>query len=59
MECEPRGKRQPRSPPPCGEGLGVGGTPTSDVLESPHPVPPRKGEGTLWLAHDSISGGVA
>jgi PPP family 3-phenylpropionic acid transporter len=33
-------------PPPCGEGLGVEGTPTADVLESPPPHPPHKGEGT-------------
>ena len=31
------------SPPPCGEGLGVGGTPTSEVWDSPHPVPPPQG----------------
>ena len=29
----------------------MGGTPTFDVLRSPHPVPPRKGEGTLRPAH--------
>ena len=34
------------SPPPRGEGLGVGGTPTSDVLRSPPPQPsPTRGEG--------------
>ena len=34
------------SPPPCGEGLGVGGLPTSDVLQSPPPQPsPTRGEG--------------
>ena len=27
------------SPPPCGEGLGVGGIPTADVLQSPPPCP--------------------
>jgi uncharacterized protein len=38
------------SPPPCGEGLGVGGTPTIDVLESPPPCPsPTRREGTLKL----------
>src|SRR5262245_29025697 len=43
-------------PPPCGEGLGVGGIPTSDVLNSPHPVPPPQGgEGTLWPAPRLIS----
>ena len=37
---------QPDSPPPGGEGLGVGGSPTSDVLESPLPRPsPTRGEG--------------
>jgi Fe-S oxidoreductase len=36
------------SPPPRGEGLGVGGTPTADVLESPPPCPsPMRGEGTV------------
>ncbi|HEX6000659.1 MAG TPA: pyruvate dehydrogenase complex E1 component subunit beta [Hyphomicrobiaceae bacterium] len=34
------------SPPPRGEGLGVGGTPTSTVLQSPPPQPsPTRGEG--------------
>src|SRR5262245_40046011 len=48
-------------PPPCGEGLGVGGIPTANVLPSPLPVPPprgpTRGEGTRialapygWLA---------
>ena len=33
------------SPPPRGEGLGVGGTPTSSVLQSPPPQPsPTRGE---------------
>jgi fatty-acyl-CoA synthase len=27
------------SPPPCGEGLGVGGATTADVLQSPPPCP--------------------
>src|SRR5262245_36049168 len=31
------------SPPPCGEGLGVGGTPALDIRDSPHPVPPPQG----------------
>jgi hypothetical protein len=31
----------------------VGGIPTSEVLESPHPVPPRKGEGTPGPARRS------
>ena len=35
------------SPPPGGEGLGVGGPPTSNVLQSPPPCPsPTRGEGT-------------
>src|SRR5262245_36879398 len=46
-----RPQPRPDSPPTCGEGLGVGGTPNSDVLQSPHPVsPPQEGtreEGTL------------
>ena len=45
------------SPPPCGEGSGVGvapeeakGTPPyargqRSILSHPHPYPPRKGEG--------------
>jgi pyruvate dehydrogenase E1 component beta subunit len=34
------------SPPPRGEGLGVGGTPTAAVLQSPPPQPsPTRGEG--------------
>src|SRR5262249_998140 len=32
----------PDSPPPCGEGLGVGGIPTI-VLEYPPPCPPPQG----------------
>src|SRR5438477_7626691 len=33
-------------PPPCGEGLGVGGATTADVLQSPPPYPsPTRGEG--------------
>jgi BirA family transcriptional regulator, biotin operon repressor / biotin---[acetyl-CoA-carboxylase] ligase len=44
------------SPPPCGEGLGVGGLPTSEALDSPLPCPSptvlgrasgATGEGTL------------
>ena len=35
------------SPPPGGEGLGVGGIPTFAVLQSPPPYPsPTRGEGT-------------
>ena len=35
------------SPPPGGEGLGVGGLPTADVLPSPPPCPSStRGEGT-------------
>src|SRR5262249_34894357 len=52
-------KPQPRrdSPPPCGEGLGMGGLPPFDVLQSPPPWPssPPRGEGTLRLASRSIS----
>ena len=33
----------PGSPPPCGEGLGVRGAPTADVLQSPPPY--SRGEG--------------
>src|SRR5262245_66499704 len=50
------GKRCADSPPPCGEGLGVGGTPTFDILQSPPPCPsPTRGEGTLWRAPVSSS----
>jgi len=39
--------RRRASPPPCGEGLGAGGIPTIDVLQSPPPYPsPTRGEGT-------------
>ena len=35
------------SPPPCGEGPGVGGTTTSEARASPPPCPsPTRGEGT-------------
>jgi BirA family biotin operon repressor/biotin-[acetyl-CoA-carboxylase] ligase len=48
----PRSDSLPRraegAPLQCGEGLGVGGTPISEVLESPPPCPsPARGEGTL------------
>ncbi|MFZ1102776.1 MAG: pyruvate dehydrogenase complex E1 component subunit beta [Hyphomicrobiaceae bacterium] len=39
-EAAPTAKQaRPDSPPPRGEGLGVGGTPTSKVLQSPPPQP--------------------
>jgi excinuclease ABC subunit A len=42
----PRTKNATGSPPPGGEGLGVGGSPTSDAADSPPPRPsPTKGEG--------------
>jgi tRNA pseudouridine32 synthase/23S rRNA pseudouridine746 synthase len=51
------------SPPPCGEGLGVGAEPrgeTSTTLSgraTPTATPPRKGEGKLtWLALEPITG---
>jgi formamidopyrimidine-DNA glycosylase len=41
-----RRKLRANSPPPGGQGLGVGGTPTSDALEFPPPQPsPARGEG--------------
>src|SRR5262245_2430379 len=44
------------SPPPCGEGLGVGGLPRSEALDSPPPCPsPTRGEGTPWRAPRSIA----
>src|SRR5262245_55938179 len=44
--CPPRA--QPNSPPPRGEGSGMGGTTTFDVLRSTPPCPsPAGGEGTL------------
>jgi lipid-A-disaccharide synthase len=43
-----RGERRSDSPPPCGKGSGVGGTPTPEALDSPPPCPsPTRGEGTL------------
>jgi tRNA pseudouridine32 synthase/23S rRNA pseudouridine746 synthase len=51
------------SPPPCGEGLGVGvarpGTPVDalDDLTTPHPALPHKGGGKLtWLALEPQTG---
>jgi BirA family transcriptional regulator, biotin operon repressor / biotin---[acetyl-CoA-carboxylase] ligase len=55
---ETTGAPRPRSdsPPPCGEGLGVGGTSTFDVLQSPPPCPsPTRGEGTPRRAPSPIS----
>ncbi len=56
------------SPPPCGEGLGVGvvlngalrPTPldadrSSRILNHPHPYPPRKGEGSAPSRFQSIA----
>ncbi len=44
-------ERNADPPPPCGEGLGVGGVPTSAVLGSPPPCPsPTRGEGTMGLS---------
>ena len=44
-------------PPPCGEGLGVGGTPTADVLPSPPPYPsPTRGEGRARLFRVLLDG---
>src|SRR5262245_26166217 len=52
-------RRAEGAPPSSGEGLGVGGTPTSDVLGSPPPCPSptfsgrasgATGEGTMWPA---------
>jgi hypothetical protein len=44
-------RARPDSPPPCGEGLGVTGTPTSDILQSPPPCPSRtRAEATLGQA---------
>jgi 5-oxoprolinase (ATP-hydrolysing) len=43
------------SSPPCGEGVGAGGTPTSEVLPSPPPQPsPARGEGGLSAQAVSI-----
>jgi tRNA pseudouridine32 synthase / 23S rRNA pseudouridine746 synthase len=52
------------SPPPCGEGLGVGVGPlaasvvdTSPGLPPPHPTVSHKGGGTLtWLALEPVTG---
>jgi valyl-tRNA synthetase len=40
------------SPPPGGEGLGVGGAPTADGLRSPPPGLPHKGGGEVRLTRD-------
>jgi excinuclease ABC subunit A len=47
----PRSKNATGSPPPRGEGLGVGGTPPADVLESGPPPPPPGGGGWGGGAH--------
>jgi pyruvate dehydrogenase E2 component (dihydrolipoamide acetyltransferase) len=45
-KAPPPAGRSTRSPPPRGEGLGVGGTPTAAVLRSPPLQPsPTRGEG--------------
>jgi pyruvate dehydrogenase E1 component beta subunit len=45
-KAPPQTKNATRSPPPGGEGLGVGGTPTANVLRCPPPQPsPTRGEG--------------
>jgi ApbE superfamily uncharacterized protein (UPF0280 family) len=45
MLCDGQPRRD--SPPPCGEGLGVGGLPKSEARDSPPPCPsPTRGEGT-------------
>src|SRR5262245_6933949 len=56
--CRPSKGRCADSPPPCGEGLGVGGTATFDVLQSPPPCPsPTRGEGTpILIDEDNIEG---
>jgi UDP-2,3-diacylglucosamine hydrolase len=52
----PPPKHRSDSPPPCREGLGVGGTPNLEVRESPPPCPsPARGEGTLWPSPRSTS----
>ncbi|HUJ38409.1 MAG TPA: hydantoinase/oxoprolinase family protein, partial [Hyphomicrobium sp.] len=47
-------------PPPGGEGLGVGGSPSSDVLESrpPRPSPTRGEGGTPTILFMASSGGL-
>jgi tRNA pseudouridine32 synthase / 23S rRNA pseudouridine746 synthase len=53
-----------RSPPPCGEGLGVGAGlfaasvgDTSPSLPTPHPTLPHKGSGKVtWLALEPVTG---
>jgi len=52
----PPPKHRSDSPPPCGEGLGVGGAPNLEVLEFPPPCPsPARGEGTLRPVSRSAS----
>ena len=47
------------SPPPGGEGLGVGGTPKSNVLRSPPPQPsPTRGEGAPRAVEAEIAPGT-
>ena len=43
-----------RFPPPCGEGLGVGGTPTSMFCNPPHPVPPPRGGGDAYTSEENV-----
>src|SRR5204863_3067424 len=52
----PTAKGTTRSPPPGGEGLGVGGAPTADVRRSPPPSPsPTRGEGPA-ASHAAANG---
>ena len=54
-----RAKNATGSPPPRGEGLGVGGSPTSDVLESPLPQPsPTRGEGVRAEREEREQAGI-
>jgi molybdate transport system substrate-binding protein len=53
IAAKPAHLRRPDSPPPCGEGLGVG---VPQVSSFPRRPPPRKGEG--WRAARSIAAAV-
>src|SRR5690606_7633263 len=48
-----------RNDPPCGEGLGVGGIPPADVLQSPPPnLPHHRAEGAPSAPGGGISSGA-
>ena len=55
LVVRPSLQKLPGSPPPRGEGLGVGGLPTTSVLPSPPPHPsPTRGEGDAVAFEDRV-----